>query len=241
VGLSVEIVLLLVALGAFGGLVQGSVGFGLGAIASPIVALVRPELVPVAIMMAGGGLPLATIATEWRHIDWAAFGWVMLGRLPATVAGVLIVAAVPARVLQGLVGAIVLLMVVISAIRLTIPRTRLTLVGAGALTGLTGTASGIGGPPIAIVLADDPPPRARATMGLVFLVGVLVGLAGLAAAGSVTPDAVGGGLVLLPAAVVGFTVSVRVRRHLSNEGFRRGVLLLSAVTAAILLVRVLLG
>lgn len=165
----------------------------------------------------------------------------MLGRLPATVAGVLIVAAVPARVLQGLVGAIVLLMVVISAIRLTIPRTRLTLVGAGALTGLTGTASGIGGPPIAIVLADDPPPRARATMGLVFLVGVLVGLAGLAAAGSVTPDAVGGGLVLLPAAVVGFTVSVRVRRHLSNEGFRRGVLLLSAVTAAILLVRVLLG
>lgn len=78
-------------------------------------------------------------------------------------------------------------------------------------------------------------------MGLVFLVGVLVGLAGLAAAGSVTPDAVGGGLVLLPAAVVGFTVSVRVRRHLSNEGFRRGVLLLSAVTAAILLVRVLLG
>lgn len=55
-----EIVLLLVALGAFGGLVQGSVGFGLGAIASPIVALVRPELVPVAIMMAGGGLPLAT-------------------------------------------------------------------------------------------------------------------------------------------------------------------------------------
>ena len=239
--LPVEIVVLVVALGIVGGLVQGTVGFGLGVVASPVIALVRPDLVPVVILVGSSALPIAALVAEWRHVDWRAFAWTLAGRLPATVAGVAIVALVSTRVLQGFVGLVVLLMAVLSIVKVSVPRNGATLASAGALGGVTGTASGIGGPPIAIVMSHDEPAVARATLGVIFLTGSLMSLGGLALAGEAPATSLLAGLVMLPATLIGFAASLVVRRHVSRAGFRTAVLALSGVAAVVLLVKAITG
>ncbi len=236
-----EIAALLFVVGVLGGLVQGSIGFGLALVASPIIALVRPDLVPVAVLVAAPFLPLATLRREWRHADLKAFGWALAGRVPATALAAVVVAAVSTRTLQGVVGIIVLGMAALNLRPAWLPERPATLIGAGVLSGLGGTAAGIGGPPIALVLGHRDPARSRATLALTFLVGALLSLGTLWAAGMTRPDSLLAGLVLAPGTLVGFAVAVRVRERLSHTGFKAAVLLLSCAAAATLVVRAFVG
>lgn len=79
-------------------------------------------------------------------MDWSAIWWLLLGRLPGMIVGVLIVAAVPLRALQIIVAGSVLGAVSLTVLRVQIPRNKYTLMGAGVVAGITGTASGVVGP-----------------------------------------------------------------------------------------------
>jgi len=234
--LTLPVILVLVALACAGTVVQGGVGFGLGVVSSPVIAWLWPELLPVALLVAGASVPGMTLSHEWRHVDWPALGWVLGGRLPATVLGALIVAAVPVRTLQLLVAVAVLLAVGLSLGRWRIPRNPGTLLGAGFVAGLTGTTSGVGGPPAAIVMQRDEPATVRATLAAVFVVGSLVSIGSLAVAGVVRWPAVLAGLAMIPGTVAGFRVAVLLRPRLDAARFRMAVLALSAFTGAALLV-----
>ena len=81
-------VLALVA--AAGGAVQGSIGFGQNLVLVPVVALVVPEAVPGALVTLGIPLTLIMAVREWHGIDRSGLGWIVLGRVPGTVVGVVI-------------------------------------------------------------------------------------------------------------------------------------------------------
>lgn len=240
-GLPVELIALLLFAAFVGALVQGVVGFGLGTMVSPVVALFRPDLVPVAVIVVSILMPIATLASEGRHVDWRTTGWIILGRFPAVVAGVWIVSALPLRSLQLLIALIVLLMVGLSLVHISVPKNPGTLFGAGLLAGITGTSTGVGGPPVAIVLADDDPPVARATMAVVFLVGMALSLSGLTIGGAVRPEGVWAGVLMVPGAALGFWASTIVRGRVSRTGFKRGVLAVSTLMALVLLGRITFG
>lgn len=239
--LPLDLLLVVAVLGFVGGLVQGTVGFGFAVVASPLIALVRPDLVPVAILVAVVPLPIAAVVAEWRHVDWRSFAWVVAGRLPAVAVGVAVVALVSTRVLEAVIGASVLLMVLLSVVRVRIPRTPATLLAAGAVGGVFGTASGIGGPPVAIVLAQEEPPVARATLGAIFVAGSLLSLAGLGLAGQITVTTVAPGLAMIPTTMLGFAASLWARRRVSRPVFRAAVMAVSGIAALVLLVRAAIG
>lgn len=238
-GVDAGVWLVVLAMVLIGAVVQGVVGFGLGIVAAPIVAGVAPELMPGALIVASMPLPLLTLGGEWRSIDWRALGWLMVGRLPATAVGVALVAVIPVRALQLIVAASVLLALALSLFRLEVPRNRGTLAGAGAVAGITGTTSAIGGPPLAIVLRNDEPAQARATMAVYFLVGAVLSLTGLTLTGSIQPSSLAIGALGTPAAVLGFLVALRLRRHVAGGRFRTAITAVSAVAAVVLLVRAL--
>jgi uncharacterized protein len=79
-----------------GAVVQASVGFGVGTIAGPVAALLDPSLMPEAVLIAGGALPLLTLSEEWRHVDFSGLFWAFLGRVPGTLIGAYVVAVVSA-------------------------------------------------------------------------------------------------------------------------------------------------
>lgn len=229
---------LVVALGA---LVQGAVGYGMALVASPLLALLEPALVPVPLLMLTSIHAVLAAVRDWRHADWTGIGWAMLGRLPGTGLGVLAVVALSQRVFSALIGLGVLACVLLSLLSWR-PRPRPgSLLLAGLVSGAGGTAASIGGPPIALLYQEAAGPRVRGTISGYFVLGSVISLAALAAAGEVTGESVTSTAMLAPFLLAGFALSGPARRVLDNGWTRRAVLAVAAVSAVLLVGRVVLS
>jgi uncharacterized protein len=224
-----------------GALVQGTLGLGLGLVAAPVVTLVDASLMPELMLWLAAMMPLLTLVQEWRHADPRGLAWALAGRVPGTVAGVAVVALDPSRVLGTVAGGVVLLAVVLSAREVRVALTPRSLLAAGGVSGVAGTATSIGGPPLALLYQHHPGPVVRATLAVYFCVGALLSLAGLAVAGEVRSRELLWALLLAPGLAVGFALSGPLRRHVDAGRTRKGILALCAVSAVVLIVRSLLA
>lgn len=231
-------VLAAAALAVFlGALVQSATGFGLGLLAAPLLSLLDPAVMPGGLLIVTATLPVLTILNEHRHIDWHGFGWAIAGRAAGTAGGIWVLANLPVRGLQVGVGLMVLAVVLVSARKVSVRTSPATLVAAGVVAGVTGTATAIGGPPVALAYQEAAGPRIRATLAAFFFAGTLLSLASLTVAGQMHRHAVVGGLEMLPFMVAGFALSGPLRRYLDKGRIRAAVLALAAASAVVLLVR----
>jgi uncharacterized protein len=231
-------VLAILALAVFvGALVQGAVGLGLGLVSAPVAALVAPDLMPGLVIWLATGYPLLGLAREWRQADWHGLSWALVGRLPATALGAWIVSVVSAAVLGVLVGVMVLVAVLATVRLVRVPVRRVTLAIAGAISGITGTATSIGGPPLAIVYQHEAADRIRATLAVYFIGGGALSLAALATFGELDAADAGVALTLVPFLVLGFATSRWARRHVPEQRIRTAVLALCATSAVVLITR----
>jgi uncharacterized membrane protein YfcA len=224
-----------------GGLVQAGVGMGLGLIASPVITLLDPALMPGSLLVAGATLPALVLAREARHADWRGISWALAGRLAGTVSGIWVLSSVPLRLLGVLVGGIVLAAVAVTAVRAAVPRNRWTLLGAGVLSGSSATATSIGGPPVALLYQHEDGPRVRATLSAYFVAGNAIAVSALAVSGHLPGRDVAAGLVFIGCAVAGFTAAGWLRRFLDLGRTRAAVLTASAASAVLLIAHSLLG
>ncbi|MFF8780061.1 sulfite exporter TauE/SafE family protein [Streptomyces sp. NPDC015140] len=229
-----EFVLLSVTVG-LGALLQVSVGFGLGMIAAPVFSLVDPELAPTAVLLLATGVTAAVLVRERGRADLRGCGWALAGRLPGVLAGALLVVALPARHLALLVAVVVLTGATVSVAGYVPRQRRSSVVLAGMASGLMGTATSIGGPPMAMVWQRLGGPELRATMSAFFLAGSLMSLAALTAAGAVGAHALRGTALLTPAAVAGVLLAGPLTRRLNVRRTRAAATAL-AVAGAVLLV-----
>ncbi len=224
-----------------GGFVQSGIGLGLGLVAAPMVTLLDPALMPGSMLVAGASLPLLILARETVHTDWRGVSWALAGRVTGTVGGIWVLAAVSLRALGIAVGAMVLTVVVLSAVKAAVPRNRATLLTAGVISGVTGTATSIGGPPVALLYQSESGPRVRATLSVFFFVGNSVALIALAATGHLPGRDVLAGLVFVACAAAGFAVAAGLRRFLDAGRTRAAVLAAAAGSALVLIVHSALG
>src|SRR3546814_5533949 len=91
---------------------------------------------------------------------------------------------------------------------------------AGVVSGVTGTAAGIGGPPLALLYQHRPGSTIRSTLAAAFLVGTALSLATLAVAGEVGASQVLLGLGLAPLVVVGSVTGRRFHEWLDQGRLR---------------------
>ena len=99
------------------------------------------------------------------------------------------------------------------------------------LSGLTGTISSIGGPPMALLYQDAAGARLRSTLSGYFVVGAIMSLAALAAVGRFGMTELRLGALLLPGAIVGFFISSRAAAITDRASATR-VLVLTVSAAA---------
>ncbi|MBG0830823.1 sulfite exporter TauE/SafE family protein [Planomonospora sp. ID67723] len=235
-------VLVLAGVSVFAGaVVQGAVGFGLGLVAAPVITMLVPSVMPGAIQVVNVILPLFTLLAEWRRVDWRGLGAALLGRLPGTFLGGMVVLYVSTRALGVLVGVMVLAAVALTARAAAVPRNPATLVGAGFVSGITGTATGIGGPPMALVYQDAKGPQIRATLAMFFFLSAAQSLAVLAFLDRLPARAVTFGATLIPCLIAGFLVSGPLRRYLDGGRVRAGILVVAALSALVLITRSTVG
>ncbi|BBX66660.1 sulfite exporter TauE/SafE family protein [Mycolicibacterium psychrotolerans] len=220
---------------------QASIGFGMGMFAAPIVALVEPSLIPGTLIMVATLVTLIVVIREREAIDLSGTGWALVGRVPGTVAGALLLAALPHRALSLVLAAVVLGGVVLTSSGwIPAPRRR-NVVLAGATSGLLGTATSIGGPPMALVWQRNSGSRLRGTMSGFFLVGSVLSLIVLSVTGAVDRRTLWGFAVLIPAALAGYLLSTLVNRHLNPARLRWLAIGVSAAGAVLLIGRELLA
>src|SRR5579859_4591045 len=226
---------------ALGGFVQSGIGLGLGVVAAPVVTLLAPALMPGSLLVAGSSLPLLILAREALHADWPGISWALAGRMAGTVGGIWVLAVVSLRALGIVVGGMVLTVVVLSAVHAVVPRNRVTLLTAGVISGVTGTATSIGGPPVALLYQGESGPRVRATLSFYFTIGNTLAVCALAVSGHLPGGDLLAGLLFTGCALAGFTVAAGLRRFLDAGRTRAAVLAAAAVSSLILIVHSALG
>jgi len=226
---------------ALGGFVQSGVGLGLGLVGAPVVTLLDPALMPGSMLVAGASLPLLILARESWHTDWRGVSWALAGRVVGTLGGIWVLAVVSLRALGIVVGGMVLAVVALSVRSAVVPRNRVTLLTAGVVSGVTGTATSIGGPPVALLYQGESGPRVRATLSVFFCVGNSIALVALASSGRLPGRDVAAGLVFIGCAAAGFAVAAGLRRFLDAGRTRIAVLAAAAGSAVVLIAHSALG
>src|SRR5438105_11907237 len=78
-----------------GALIQGTGGIGFAMFAAPVVALLRPDLVPGPMIVIGGSVSLLAAMREARHIDWKGAAIAVAGRVPGSVLAGLLIGLAP--------------------------------------------------------------------------------------------------------------------------------------------------
>jgi uncharacterized membrane protein YfcA len=224
-----------------GSVVQSAVGLGVGLVAAPVTALLEPALMPGALLMVALLMPCLTLVRDHHDIDWRGLSWSLPARLPGTLVGVWVVTALTSRELGIAIGVVVLLAVAVTWRAMTVPVNRATLSAAGFASGITGTATSIGGPPIAIVYQHRPAREIRTTMAVYFLIGAALSLVALLVSSDLTSDQAVAAAELLPFLAVGALLGALARRSIPSQVIRPAVLLVSSASALVLLVRSVLG
>ena len=219
---------------------QASIGFGIGMLAAPIIALIDPRLIPGTLIMVAMLVTLIVAVREREDIDLHGTGWALIGRVPGTIAGALLLAMLPEQALTLMLAAVVLVGVALTSVG-WIPAThRRNVVLAGATSGVLGTATSIGGPPMALIWQRNSGARLRGTMSGFFLVGSVMSIAALAVTGAVDGRTVWGFAALVPAAVAGYALSRGVNRFLDPKRLRWLAIGASTLGAVVLIGRELL-
>jgi uncharacterized protein len=222
-----------------GAIMQATTGVGVGILSSPVLLLVDPAFIPACTVLAVLPLTIGVAYADRAHIDRPGVGAALVGRVPGTVLGAYVIASISDNVVRVLVATTVLLGVIASLTTKRFTPTRSALVVAGFGSGFTGTAVGVGGPPIALTYQHSDPVTMRSTISMFFAIGSTLSTITLAIAGEVGKRQLELTALLLPAVLLGLVTARRYKEHLVGPAVRPIVLGLSAFSAVALLVKTL--
>jgi uncharacterized protein len=227
------------AIVAAGAALQGSVGFGLGLFAVPLLLLIAPSLVPGPILASSIVLTLLLTHLHRRSINRRHLVWALSGRVVGIGCAVGLLAVASAHALSLWSGVLVLAAVLLSASGLHVAPAPRALVVAGVLSGILGTVVSTGGPPMALLYQREPGPQLRGTLAAYFLVGVTLSLIGLHLSGHFGWPGLRAAAALVPGILAGYAISQKLARVLDRGYTRPAVLIVSALSSIVVIVRAL--
>ncbi len=224
-----------------GGVAQSSLGFGAAFAVVPALAFTAPELLPGTVLV--GILPLSVVmAVRGRAgIDVPALGRLTIGRFPGIVTGAAVVAVLPTRALTAIIATLLLTAVAASALGAELAVTRPREIIAGYISGLTGTAAALGGPPLAILYRGRDGAMLRPTLASVWAIGLLPAIGSLALAGEFTVLQLQAGVVVSGFMLLGLVGGARVVRAVPERTVRAAVLWWAGVGGLLALGRAVFG
>ncbi len=220
---------------ALGSVLQGSIGFGLALFAAPLLALIDTRLAPGPLLVANVALTALMAHREWKQVRVGDLGWSLGGRIVGIAMAIGIMRALSTHQLELFFSGIVLLGVAMTALGLSFKLNPGTLVGAGLVSGIMGTATAIGGPPMAIVYQRESGPSFRGTLSAYFTIGAVLSAIGLIWSGRFGMPEFIAGLLLCPGVFLGYLASHRFIGAVDRKGIRPAVLAVSAISAIALI------
>lgn len=230
--MEIAIAALVIFIGSF---IQSSIGFGLALVAAPVLFFIDPLYVPAPITISALTLSVANSYSHFRSISFRGLKFAILGRIPGTVVGGLLLFWINQQALALVLGFSVLVAVGLSISNIKFKANGKSLFCAGFLSGFMGTSSSIGGPPMALVMQHQENDFIRANLAAFFVVSCMMSLAMLSTIGRFGMEHIMISLPLMPATLAGYWLAMRTMHRISHENLRRFSLGLCAVagTAAV--------
>lgn len=247
-----EPLLMIVAMAiVFGaGIVRGFAGFGFSALCVAGLALiVSPAKVVPAIFVLEVLASISLLRSAARDIDWPWLSWLVAGNVLCLPLGVVLLAWLPETPLRLLIGALLLLAAVLlrAGVQLALAPSAGVRLAVGMVSGFVNGVAAIGGIAVAVMLSTSAmaPAALRATLIALFLFTDLYALACSAIVSSATAapvellgaDTLRWALWLAPAMLAGIWVGQRSFTGISPAQFRRHVLNLLMLIAALSVLR----
>ncbi|RFU20565.1 sulfite exporter TauE/SafE family protein [Geodermatophilus marinus] len=217
---------------------QAVTGFGLALVAVPLMAVIIDPVAAV-VVTTMVGLVLTGLASyrERQHVEAPVAARLTGAALLGMPLGLLTLTLLDERSLELVIAVGLLLLVGLLLVRVPLPAGAVTQYGAGVVSGMLLTSTGMNGPPVVLSLQalHLPPRRFRGTLQVVFCAQDLVAVVAFVALGHVDPviaTAVLAGVAGVPA---GWWVGDRLFGLLPPERFRGVVLSTLTVTALVAL------
>ncbi|MBF0415125.1 MAG: sulfite exporter TauE/SafE family protein [Magnetococcales bacterium] len=222
---------------AIGALVQGTIGFGIALIAAPMLLIIHPPLVPGPLMLATFFLTTLTWWRERAAVHWPDIPSALVGRIAGTLAGTYAMVSLPADILITSMGLLIVLAALLSGTTRPFQPSFGLLLWAGLLSGIMGTMTAAGGPPMLLAYQHTPGPRMRATLGAFFSIGIIVSLTSLATVQRFGAAEILMGLSFVPPIIVGFFLSNGIIHRINRERVRKLALTLSAGSGILIVLK----
>jgi uncharacterized membrane protein YfcA len=188
-------------------------------------------------ILMGGLVSLLISVREFRNIDVRGAAIAVGGRIPGSIVAGLVIGLLPRTTFGIFFALLVLAAVALSVSGWRVRATPANLAVAGFGSGVMGTITSVGAPPMGIVMQNMNPATLRATLGAFLVAGSLVSLAVLAQAGRFGRHEIELGLLLIVPMALGFVISTPLVRRVNGRLMRNLVLGLTTVSALVLLVQ----
>ncbi|MCL1046730.1 sulfite exporter TauE/SafE family protein [Shewanella sp. 1_MG-2023] len=223
-----------------GALTQGLIGFGLAVVASPLLYIIDPQLVPAPVIACGFSIALLTLLRERTSLQFNGLQYALIGRVPGGFLGAALLVFAPQSILGLAIAFIVASAVILSFYKITAPVNRFTLFIAGILSGVFGNIAAIGGPPLAILLAGKDAPQFRAALSIFFVFSSMIAMIILFIVGLVEMKHVWLSLMLLPSVFLGSFVAGKLSNKVDKQKTRTATLVLCGLSALVLTIKSLI-
>ncbi|UZG60359.1 TSUP family transporter [Rhodococcus opacus] len=222
-------------------IVQGSLGLGLGLVASPGLILVDPGFVPLPLLTAA---LIASLWTCWRDRQAGIadkFIWTLVGIPVGIPIGILLLKILPPSILMLGLGLMVLVMAPAAAFAKSGIRPTGVHLGVGSLfSAVAGATVALPGPTVALVYNQLPPALLRMTMAVYLSIVQTIAIAALLFSGAAHGNAIMLIALTVPGTVIGLAVSGPVARWMNPRVARAAVVVVCIGAGASLTIKALL-
>ncbi|QPM91560.1 sulfite exporter TauE/SafE family protein [Pseudooceanicola algae] len=223
---------------------RGLTGFGFAMAAVPAMSLFIPPASAVTVAILLQSLVGLRDSVTQRHLaNWKALVPMSIGAVVGTPLGIFALTRLSPETMRVLLAVVVGLGLVALVMKVKLPQTRNSALGAGALAGLFSGLAAMPAPPVLAYFlgTGTRAVETRASMLIFFFLTSLFTLPGLIWAGEVDRATLIEALVALPALLLGTWAGGRAFGWLTEASYRTAAIVLLAVMAALSALRGLGG
>lgn len=218
-------------------LMQGVVGFGFALVVAPILGLIDMRFVPAPLVMSGFIITGIMFLQEKEFVVKINVGLATFGLVFGSILGAIALVSLSENGLTIGLGIALLIAVFANLFGGSIRFNRKNLLIGGFFTGLMGTITSIGGPPIALVFQSQKPEVIRGNLAAFFSLGIIITLTTLFFAGRFSWQEATTGAQLMPPIFMGVMLSGFFKKKVNHNWVRYGILTLCTLASTTLITK----
>ena len=225
---------LLVAAGSF---LQSLIGIGFVLLVAPFLVMYDPNFVPVPMLLGGLLIPVLMMGRDHKSIDFKGIKSAIVGRIVGSLLAVWLITIISQSTFMIVFGIIVIIAVLLSLLNVDLRPTPASAGMAGFFSGLMGTLTGLGGPPMALLYQNEKGAVIRSTLSGFFIFGAVLSIIFLGLAGKITLHEIKLFFYMVPGILLGFYLSKYAIGFIDKGYIRRAMLAVSFLAAVVVIIK----